>query len=186
MSTTSKNFDPSQMIDELIGFVRNRANDMRGRANKANPNQKQAEAAVLNAIATESKNAAEITRGISLSSGGAWVPTSGEVQATLKLLTESGLATSKTKGDRKIYSITPAGLEALDAADFTEATRDSGEQGYTSKGWMTCDRNYLYSATKLGPVLLDLAQTGTRDQQTRAAEILEQARHQLHVILSEN
>jgi hypothetical protein len=30
-----------------------------------------------------------------------------------------------------------------------------------------------------------MAQTGTRDQQARAAAILESARHELHVILAE-
>jgi hypothetical protein len=37
----------------------------------------------------------------------------------------------------------------------------------------------------LGPVLIDIAQTASSDQKKRAAEILEEARHRLHVILAE-
>ncbi|MEY4061334.1 MAG: hypothetical protein RIQ31_996 [Actinomycetota bacterium] len=186
MSTESKSFDPRQVIDELIGFVRDRASDARTRGFAPKPTNQQIERAVLSAIASNSKNVTEIVKAISLASGATWQPTSGQVQTTLASLVESELATSKNKGDRKVYSITKAGFESLAAAE-TEPTVADTAAPKTSKNlsWMTCDPAFLKASSKLGPALLDIAQTGTRDQQARAAAILESARHELHVILAE-
>jgi hypothetical protein len=49
---------------------------------------------------------------------------------------------------------------------------------------LNCDATFLKSATKLGPVLLDVAQTGTREQQQVAAAALDELRHKLHGILA--
>ena len=51
--------------------------------------------------------------------------------------------------------------------------------------WMSCDPKFLSSASKLPPVMLDIAQTGTKEQQARAAEILDKVRHDLHKVLAE-
>lgn len=190
MSTESKNFDPRQVIDELIGFVRDRASDARTRGFIPKPTSEQIERAILSAIASDSKNVTEIVKAISLASGGTWQPTSGQVQTSLARLGESELVASKTKGDRKVYSITKAGAEALaNAANASESEPSAADQSGTrpSSNWnlMTCDPAFVKAASKLGPVLLDIAQTGTREQQSRAAAILEGARHELHVILAE-
>jgi DNA-binding PadR family transcriptional regulator len=177
-------------MDELIGFVRDRASDARGRGFSPNPTGKQIDNAILNTISTGAKNVTEIVKAISLASGGTWQPTSGQVQTALSGLIERELAASKNKGDRKVYSITKSGVEALAAATNVSAAEASVADSAATKPssnltWMTCDPAFLKAASKLGPVLLDIAQTGTRDQQTRAAAILENARHELHVILAE-
>lgn len=190
MSTESKSFDPRQAIDELIGFVRDRASDVRTRGFAPEPAGKQIDNAVLSAIANETKNVTEVIKAISLASGGAWQPTSGQVQTSLSGLVEATLASSKNEDDRKVYSITKAGIEWLAAAandgaqDFATSAQASSKPT-NSLSWLTCDPNFMKGASKLGPVLLDIAQTGTREQQTRAAAILENARHELHVILAE-
>jgi hypothetical protein len=51
--------------------------------------------------------------------------------------------------------------------------------------WMTCDAKFLTAASKLPPVMLDIAQTGSKEQQIKAAAILDKARHDLHVVLAE-
>ena len=188
MSTESKNFDPRQVIDELVGFIRDRASDARTRGFAPKPNQQQIQRAILSAIAAEAKNVTEIVKAIGLASGGTWLPTAGEVQTTLAAMVEAELATSKNKADRKIYSITKAGLEALEAATNSEdadVAQNSATKSTSNLSWMNCDPGFLKAASKLGPVLLDIAQTGTREQQARAAAILENARHELHVILAE-
>jgi DNA-binding PadR family transcriptional regulator len=188
VSTESKSFDPRQVIDELIGFVRDRASDARTRGFSPKPTNQQIERAVLSAISTEAKNVTEIVKAISLASGGTWQPTAGQVQSSLAKLIEAESASTKNKGDRKVYSITKTGLEALAAAanqnDDPKADQTSTKNS-SSLSWMTCDPHFLKSASKLGPALLDIAQTGTREQQTRAAVVLEKARHDLHVILAE-
>jgi DNA-binding PadR family transcriptional regulator len=188
VSTESKSFDPRQVIDELIGFVRDRASDARTRGFSPKPTNQQIESAVLSAISTEAKNVTEIVKAISLASGGTWQPTAGQVQTALSGLVETELAGSKTKGDRKVYSITKAGVESLAAAanaDDAAFADETAKKRPSNMAWTNCDPNFLKAASKLSPVLLDLAQTGTREQQTRAAAILENARHDLHVILAE-
>jgi DNA-binding PadR family transcriptional regulator len=190
VSTESKSFDPRQVIDELIGFVRDRASDVRTRGFSPKPTTQQIERAVLSAISSESKNVTEIVRAISLASGGTWQPTAGQVQTSLSALVETELAASKNKGDRKLYSITKAGVESLAAAANASDTEASASDSTAAKpssnlSWMTCDPAFLKATSKLGPVLLDITQTGSREQQSRAASILETARHELHVILAE-
>ncbi len=188
MSTESKSFDPRQVVDELINFVRERASDARNRGFAAKPTEQQIEVAILSAISTDSKNVTDIIKAISVASGGTWQPTAGQIQSSLAKLIEAESASSKNKGDRKVYSVTKTGLEALAAAanqtDDPKADQTSTKNS-SSLSWMTCDPKFLKSASKLGPALLDIAQTGTREQQTRAAEVLEKARHELHIILAE-
>ena len=93
----------------------------------------------------------------------------------------------KTTADRKTYSITESGKAALDLA---KENLDTSAHRVASKlnmnfNWMSCDPKFLSSASKLPPVMLDIAQTGTREQQARAAEILDKARHDLHKVLAE-
>jgi DNA-binding PadR family transcriptional regulator len=186
--STSKSFDLRELAGELIGLVRDRAKDIASAAVK--PDAAKMQNAVLSTITDEPKNAAEITRAISLASAGAWTPTSGEIQQALATLVERKEASSKLDGDRKVYSITKAGLAALandtKTADPEGVAAESGSAKFAnSLNWPACDPKFLSSASKLGPALLDIAQTGTRDQQARAASILENARHELHVILAE-
>mgnify|MGYP006172790331 CR=1 FL=1 len=54
----------------------------------------------------------------------------------------------------------------------------------STKNLMNCDATFLKSASKLGPVMLDVAQTATREQQQAAAAVLDEMRHKLHGILA--
>ena len=187
MSTESK---PRQIIEELVGFVRDRAAETRSRTFSPKPSSQQVERAILSAISSEARNVTEIVKAIGLASGGTWQPTSGQVQTTLTSLIEAGLVTSKTKGDRKTYIITKDGTQSL-AASADEAATDSADAKSSSSknmrnlSWLTCDPEFLKAASKLAPAMLDVAQTGTREQQSKAAAVLENARHELHVILAE-
>jgi DNA-binding PadR family transcriptional regulator len=190
VSTESKAFDPRQVIDELIGFVRDKATNAGARFVAPSPTEQQIEIAILSAIATEPKNVTEIVKAISLASGGTWKPTSGQVQTAVAKLVDAELAASKNKSDRKIYSITKTGIESLAAATKSAETEDANKADASTKtssnpNWLSCDPTFIKAATKIGPALLDIAQTGTREQQSRAAAILDQARHDLHVILAE-
>ena len=187
MSTESK---PRQIVEELVGFVRDRASDAKSRTFAPKPSSQQVERAILSAISSEARNVTEIVKAIGLASGGTWQPTAGQVQTTLASLIEVGLATSKTKGDRKTYGITKDGLESL-AASADEVTTDGADAKPSSRenmrnlSWLTCDPEFLKAASKLAPALLDITQTGTREQQSKAAAVLDKARHELHVILAE-
>ena len=187
MSTESK---PRQIIEELVGFVRDRASDAKSRTFASKPTSLHVERAILSAISSEAKNVTEIVKAIGLASGGTWQPTAGQVQNTLASLIEAGLATSKTKGDRKTYSITKDGQESL-AASADEVATDGADakasyrESMRNLSWLTCDPEFLKAAYKLAPAMLDITQTGTREQQSKAAAVLDKARHELHVILAE-
>lgn len=187
MSNSNNSFEPGKMVDELISFVRSRTSDLSGRRSANKPNEHKIEIAILASLAAGSKNAADLISAIALANGGTWVPESGDIHRALLALTEAGSITSKNKSDRRVYAITTAGSEVL--AKAAEATLDdalgdsSGDSMFVNS--IGCDPSFLRSASKLPPVLLDIAQTGTRAQQARAAEILENTRHQLHQILAE-
>jgi DNA-binding PadR family transcriptional regulator len=185
MSNTSKNFDLREVFGDLLNQVKERAMDFGQTRTSAQPTGAQIEIAVLATMSETSKNAAEIVSMLALSTAGTWAPSVGKIHPVLANLTEAKKVSAKTDGDRKVYSITKAGKAALkEAAEnpITETTtpRANGQ----AKNLMNCDATFLKSTTKLGPVMLDVAQTGTREQQLAAAAVLDEMRHKLHGILA--
>jgi DNA-binding PadR family transcriptional regulator len=186
--TASSNFDPRQAIEGLFGYVKDIAANSLKTVVKTQPDQARVEAAVLAALESGTKTAAQIVKAISLAAGGAWMPTDGQVNKSLARLLETELVSAKTKGDRKSYSLTKKGESALEEA--REKMAEAPSVSPASKmnmnfNWMTCDPKFLTAASKLPPVMLDIAQTGTKEQQMKAAAILDKARHDLHVVLAE-
>ena len=187
MSTAGNSFDPRQAIEGLFGYVKDMAVGSMNRGFKPQPDADLVEAAVLAALESGTKTAAQIVKAISLAAGGTWAPTDGQVNKALAKLSEADLVSAKTKSDRKTYSLTKAGEEALVAAKdkMAEAPSVSTTKNFANMDWLNCDPNFLKSASKLPPVMLDIAQTATREQQHKAAEILDTARHDLHKVLAE-
>ncbi len=184
MSNTSKNFDLRELAGDLIGLVKDRAKDVASSAVK--PDETRIQTAILSTIAEDSKNAAEITRAIALASAGTWSPSSGDIQKALTKLEAEKLISAKLDSDRKVYSATKLGKANLKAA--TDQPEAEGSTEPTSKltgSLMACKPEFLRAASKLAPVMLDVAQTGSQSQQVTAAAVLEETRHKLHVILAE-
>lgn len=178
------NFDLKELVGDLLNLAKDRAKDAASQVTK--PNADRIKSAVLSTIVDEAKNAAEITRALSLASAGAWNPTNAEVQQTLNTLVDEKLASSKVDGDRKVYSITKAGKAALkDAPEATEAPSSTSDAKAKFKATLSANPEFLKAASKLGPVMLDLGKTGTPGQQKAAATVLEETRHKLHQILAE-
>lgn len=188
MSTASSNFDPRQAIEGLFGYVKDMATNSLKTGIKVQPDETRVEAAVLAALESGSKTAAQIVRAIGLASGGVWVPTDSQVNKSLAKLLDTELVSAKTKGDRKSYSLTKKGESSLEGAreKMAEAPSVSSPSKMNlNLNWMTCDPKFLTAASKLPPVMLDIAQTATKEQQMKAAAILDKARHDLHVVLAE-
>lgn len=190
MSNSTNSFNPRQTATDLFGFVRDWAARASSKTFSPKPNQSRIRAAVLTAISKESLNARQIADSISTASAGVWSPSDGEIQRELVDLVESGFATTKNKSDRKTYKISTQGetelqrLKDLKSEEF-ESKLNGNASWPSATNLLSCEPNFLSNATKLGPVLLDLAQTGTKQQQAAAAKVLEKARHDLHVILAE-
>ena len=193
MGTASKNIDLRELAGDLIGLIKDRAKDAASAVTK--PDAAMVQNAVLSTIADEPKNAAEITRVLTLASAGAWNPTSGEIQIALTTLTSEKLANAKVDGDRKVYSITKAGKTRLkDASTAGASTSNSSEDGrrkfnsfadIATMAGINLTPEFREAAKKLAPVMLDMAKTGTKAQQAAAAALLAETRDKMHAILAE-
>ena len=191
MSTASKNIDLRELAGDLIGLIKDRAKDAATAVTK--PDAAMVQNAVLSTIAEEPKNAAEITRVLTLASAGAWNPTSGGIQVALTTLTAEKLATAKVDGDRKVYSITKAGKTRLkDAPTASESTAGTEARrkfnsfaDMATMAGINLTPEFSEAAKKLAPVMLDMAKTGTKAQQAAAAALLAETRDKMHAILAE-
>lgn len=186
VSTSSKSFDLRELVGDLVTLVKDRASDVGQARGSAQPTSEQIELAILGTLADGPKNASDIVSALSLAAAGAWAPTTGKIHPALAKLTEDKKVSAKTEGDRKVYSITKTGKSAIkdgaaQPAHEADATRTAG----STRNLMNCDVSFLKSASKLGPVMLDVAQAGTREQQQAAASVLDEMRTKLHVILAE-
>ena len=187
VSTSPKNFDLRELVGDLVTLVKDRAKDVGQSRGTAQPSAEQIELAILATITETPKNATEIVAALALAGAGVWAPSTGKIHPALAKLTEDKKVTAKTDGDRKVYSITKAGKSALkDAAENSvqEVAAGTNRSMGSTKNLMNCDATFLKSASKLGPVMLDVAQTGTREQQQAAAAVLDEMRHKLHGILA--
>jgi DNA-binding PadR family transcriptional regulator len=187
VSTTANSFDPRQAIEGLIGYAKDKATGAVKGQFKAKPDSEKTEIAILAALESGAKTAAQIVKQIQLTSGGTWAPGDGETSQALSKLSASNHVSATTEADRKVYALTQEGTDALSKAREKPAAEPQ-KQSFnmaTNFNWMSCDASFLRSASKLPPVLADVAQTGSREQQMRAAEILDKARHDLHLILAE-
>jgi DNA-binding PadR family transcriptional regulator len=185
MSNTSKNFDLREAFGDLLSQVKERAMDFGQPRSAAQPTSEMIEVAVLAALSEAPKNATEIFSNVGLSSAGSWVPTIGKIHSALTALTEGKKVSAKTDGDRKVYTITKAGKAALKEAAAKPVNESaSARPSMPNMNLLNCDATFLKSATKLGPVMLDVAQTGTHEQQQAAAAALDDMRHKLHGILA--
>ena len=199
MAEASNRFDLGETLSELKDFVRARAGAMSAQP-VHKPSASQLETAVLSAVATEPKNAAQVVAAIALASAGGTTLTAAQVHPVLAKLTSTGLLSAETTDDRKVFAITDLGRETL-ANAAAAASEKLGEEsgagaesqtgshgttnGFAGKNWLQFDPNFMKTAAKLAPAISDLSKTGTRAQQQEATKVLEEARRQLHLILAE-
>jgi DNA-binding PadR family transcriptional regulator len=193
LNSSSNGFDLRQVVGELKEFVTSRNWD--SKASAVEPSSTQIEMAILAALASGPKNAHQTIDALLVASAGTLSVGAAQIHPALNTLSEAGSVSGETVDDRKVFSITNLGLEALAAAakaDENETENSapgnahSGQKTFTSPSWLKFDPEFLKAASQLAPVISDLAKTGTRAQQEQATKILQDARHQLHKILAEN
>lgn len=168
--------------------------------------------AILSALGGEAKNGHQVMQAIAAASGGAWMPSAGQVYPMLQQLTDEGLLTARADGERTIYTLTEAGREA--AASAHEAASGAGGEGRDSSGragWKRPDWDMSEfvdrmsgrwndhwndhraehttavprAGAKLAQAAAQVASTGTKEQQQRAAALLDETRRKLYAILAE-
>lgn len=189
MNSTSSSFDLRQVVGELKEFVKSRGADFQNRP--VAPTSDQLELAILASLSGGAKNAQQLINALSVASAGAFTATSAQVHPLLAGLEANGLINAEAKDDRKVYSITEQGRATIDQAATADAEQPDVDSHAAQKpkgapSWLGFDPNFLKAASKLAPVISDLAQTGTRHQQELATKVLQDARHQLHKILAQD
>lgn len=177
--------------------------------------------AILSALGGEAKNGHQVMQAIAAASGGAWMPTAGQVYPMLQQLTDEGLLSAHVDGERTVYTLSDAGREAATAAHeaataHDDESRAAARGSWPSTGWtmpewskpdwsvpdwadrmsgrindrMTEHRAAHTTAlpragAKLAQAATQVASTGTKEQQERAAALLDETRRALYAILAE-
>lgn len=170
--------------------------------------------AILSALGGEAQNGHQVMQAITAASGGAWMPTAGQVYPMLQQLTDEGLLSAHVDGERTVYVLTDAGREAAaaahEAATGGEDSENGGRTGWKRPDWdmsefvdrMSGRWNDHWSerwadhrtahttavpraGAKLAQAAAQVASTGTKEQQERAAALLDETRRALYAILAE-
>lgn len=176
--------------------------------------------AILSALGGDPKNGHQVMQAIAAASGGAWMPTAGQVYPMLQQLTDEGLLSAHIDGERTVYALTDAGRAAATAHETASAHDAEGRTGsrdsWPSAGWplpgwtkpdwsmpdwadrmsghindrMAEHRTEHTTAVpragaKLAQAAAQVASTGTKQQQVRAAALLDETRRALYAILAE-
>lgn len=136
-------------------------------------------AAVLSALSLEPKNGHQVMETIAAQSGGAWTPGASAVYPTLQLLTDEGLVRTANDGERTVYTLTDAGRAV---AAETAGTAP----GQTHPRWRDSAAAVPRAGAKLAQAAAQVVQNGSREQQERAAAILDDTRRKLYAILAED
>lgn len=138
--------------------------------------------AILVSLIDAPMNGYQIIRAIESRTGGAWSPSAGSVYPTLQLLTDEQLVSAELVGERKVYSLTPAGREvAADAAAAPEETAGESARARAERGLALPK-----AGMKLAQAAAQVTHNGTPEQTERAVAIVDEARRKLYAILAED
>jgi DNA-binding PadR family transcriptional regulator len=122
----------------------------------------------------------EIIQELESRTGGVWRPSPGSVYPTLQLLEDEGVVTSEESGGRRRFTLTEAGqaeaAQAAEQAPWAEFAEDN------VSSWRDIQQAGFGAMNALRQVMM----TGTEEQRTRAAAVLDEARRKLYAILAEN
>jgi DNA-binding PadR family transcriptional regulator len=137
-------------------------------------------AAILALLAERPMHGYEIIQELEQRTGGVWRPSPGSVYPTLQLLEDEGLVTSEESGGRRRFTLTETGRG--EAAEATQQVpwAEFAEQNVSS--WKDIQQAGFGAMNALRQVMM----TGTEEQRTRAAAVLDEARRKLYAILAEN
>lgn len=182
MNSSSLSSDIREIVDGIMGVF----SDRDGNAESHQPSSAQARSAVLNLLKSEPRTGLALLSDLKAASAGSWAPGANEIYPILEKLVEDGFASTKAKGERKVFSLTENGvLEAQKVAE-SEAAQKPKATGQAANNRKTWDTSVLKAGSKIGHALSQVAQSGTPDQQRRAAELVDETRRKIYAILAES
>jgi DNA-binding PadR family transcriptional regulator len=107
------------------------------------------------------------------------------VYPLLEELVDTGLVSAKFEKDRRVFKVTAEGKKLASTAqpDTTDDAPAAGNDLNWPK-WVDLTGAVPRSLAKLASVSFEVSSSATKAQQEEAAEVLDQARKQLHAILA--
>ncbi|MEN9621513.1 MAG: hypothetical protein RL499_1706 [Actinomycetota bacterium] len=199
-SSSSAGFDIREAVENLRDAFTPRGS---GRATSGAHGDLRA--AILSALQSEAKNGHQVMQSIGAASGGMWMPSASQVYPMLQQLTDEGLLSVQHDGERSVYALTDAGREAAAAhahepagenssrsswnvSDLTDRMSEAADRmsGRMNDHWSERTSAVPRAGAKLAQAAAQVTQSGTREQQERAAALLDQTRKALYAILAED
>lgn len=199
-SSSSSGFDIREAVENLRDAL-----TPKGSGRSASAGHGDLRAAILSALQHEAKNGHQVMQAIGAASGGMWMPSASHVYPMLQQLTDEGLLSVQHDGERSVYALTESGREAAAAhahepagesssrsgwnvSDITDRMSDAADRmsGRMNDHWSERTSAVPRAGAKLAQAAAQVTQSGTREQQERAAALLDQTRKALYAILAED
>jgi DNA-binding PadR family transcriptional regulator len=112
--------------------------------------------------------------------GGVWRPSPGSVYPTLQMLEDEGLITVEETGGRRRFSLTDAGRqEATDAAESAPWQAFGADERDQVRDFKEAAMGIMHALRQVGFA-------GTREQRSRALDVLDETKRKLYAILAES
>ncbi|WP_253705664.1 PadR family transcriptional regulator [Cellulosimicrobium sp. 72-3] len=137
-------------------------------------------AAVLLLLAEQPMHGYQVIQEIAERSEGQWRPSPGAVYPALNLLQDEGLVELSADGGRRLATLTEAGTAyvAEHADELGDPFADAAGRGGRPR------RELRAGVEAVAAAVHQVARTGTDEQTTAAAELLERTRRELYLILA--
>jgi DNA-binding PadR family transcriptional regulator len=136
--------------------------------------------ALLLLLAEEPRNGYQLMQTIEERSGGRWRPSPGSVYPALAQLEDEGFVRETQRDSGRVFEITDAGREHVDARETAAPPWESGDGPEVSTFHEL--RSLIIGIGKAG---WQVAQEGNEQQWAQASQILSEARRSLYRILGE-
>lgn len=136
--------------------------------------------AVLRLLAEQPMHGYQIIGELAERSGGAWSPSAGSVYPTLQLLADEGLIVAEPTDGKKVYRLTDAGVQAV--AAFADRRAPWDEAADSPMG----GTGYHQATGRLMQAVFQVGKSGSAQQLSAAAAVMNDARKKLYSILAED
>ena len=137
-------------------------------------------AAILAMLAERPMHGYEMIQELEARTGGVWRPSPGSVYPTLQLLEDEGLIAGEEAEGRRRFTLTDAGRAEAERQGQGQAPWEQVTAGVAPAAW-----NLRDAIAQTAQAAWSVGAAGTEAQQTRALEILNEARRRLYAILAE-
>jgi DNA-binding PadR family transcriptional regulator len=138
---------------------------------------------ILRAMQDEPKTGNEVLSAIATALPNGPKTSPGQVYPLLENLLDTKLISAEIKKDRRVFSLTKSGRAALDEGNSSASQPTSSDAGFLPN-WIDLKGDVAKASARLASVLVEVSKHGTKDQQKKTAEALDEARRRIHEILS--